>query len=227
MRVHGGGFSQKAHFKKWYKRIYLGIIDCMLLNSWIAWNASVEKMQRRTGRSKLKRHEYFSYIAESMLNYKDDSDIKPAASDNPTGTSAVLRQIGDEIHIPLPAKKSTRCSVCRLEHNWKKTLGEQGMTTGVVTCNCCSVSAHGHVVANSNRAIHSLECFKNLTCFQIMHTREGLDMWPRLSTLQWSNRPNQKHAIVTELRKQYEDTTSGNTEDNGSNSDSDLGDIYN
>lgn len=43
MRMHGGGFSNKAHFKKWYKKVYLAILDCMLVNSWIAWNLSVDE----------------------------------------------------------------------------------------------------------------------------------------------------------------------------------------
>ena len=38
IHVHMGGFAQKAHFKKWYKRIHLGVLDIMLMNSHIGWN---------------------------------------------------------------------------------------------------------------------------------------------------------------------------------------------
>ena len=41
IRVHGGGFSNKAHFKKWYKKSYLAILDCMMMNAYIAWNMAV------------------------------------------------------------------------------------------------------------------------------------------------------------------------------------------
>jgi hypothetical protein len=36
-RAHFGGFSSKAHFKKWYKKQFLAILDCMLLNGLVAW----------------------------------------------------------------------------------------------------------------------------------------------------------------------------------------------
>jgi hypothetical protein len=60
MRMHGGGFSNKVHFKKWYKKVYLAVLDCMMLNSLIAWNMSVSEL-RRSGCCTLKQHE--SYIA--------------------------------------------------------------------------------------------------------------------------------------------------------------------
>jgi Transposase IS4 len=48
MRMHGGGFSNKAHFKKWYKKVYLAVLDCMMLNAFIAWNASVTESRRNS-----------------------------------------------------------------------------------------------------------------------------------------------------------------------------------
>jgi len=41
-RVMGAGFSNVAHFKKWYKKAYLGITDFSMLNIFSAWNLSVE-----------------------------------------------------------------------------------------------------------------------------------------------------------------------------------------
>ena len=38
IRMHDGGFARKAHFKKWSKKIHLGILDIMLMNSYIGWN---------------------------------------------------------------------------------------------------------------------------------------------------------------------------------------------
>jgi hypothetical protein len=43
IRGHFGRFSTKSHFKKWYKGGYMGILDCGLLNAFIAWNLSAEK----------------------------------------------------------------------------------------------------------------------------------------------------------------------------------------
>jgi len=40
-RVMGAGISNVAHFKKWYKKAYLGIANCCMLNVFSAWNLSV------------------------------------------------------------------------------------------------------------------------------------------------------------------------------------------
>ena len=45
IKAHGGGFSRKAHFKTWYKKVYLVILDGMLLNALIVWNNNVEELQ--------------------------------------------------------------------------------------------------------------------------------------------------------------------------------------
>ena len=39
-RAHFGGFANRAHFKKWYVKVYLAILDCSLLNAYSAWNIS-------------------------------------------------------------------------------------------------------------------------------------------------------------------------------------------
>jgi Transposase IS4 len=50
IRMHGGGFSNKAHFKKWYKKVYLAIIlDILMVNSYIAWNMSCAERGRNRG----------------------------------------------------------------------------------------------------------------------------------------------------------------------------------
>jgi len=40
-RVMGAGFSNVAHFKKWYKKANLRIDDFAMLNAISAWNLSV------------------------------------------------------------------------------------------------------------------------------------------------------------------------------------------
>jgi len=46
MRLHGGGFVRKAHHKKWHKKSFFVVLDCMLLNSLIAWNMFQLKKNR-------------------------------------------------------------------------------------------------------------------------------------------------------------------------------------
>jgi len=33
IRAHGGGFSSKAHYQKWYKKGFFAILDMMLMNA--------------------------------------------------------------------------------------------------------------------------------------------------------------------------------------------------
>ena len=198
MRVHGGGFSQKAHFKKWYKKVYLAIMDCMLLNSHIAWNASSERLAR-SGRRPLKRYEFFNYVAETFLNYEKPQEATQMVHSTAKAATTIIEGIP---HIPMKPSKGSRprCAVCKLEYNWNKSLGEQDLATAVVSCSCCRVSAHNHVILDGNRLIHKRPEFANMTCFDIVHSEPGLHMWPRKEGSKVSFRPNQKHPVILELR---------------------------
>ena len=43
-RVMGAGFANVSHFKKWYKKAFLGIADFSMLNVFAAWNLSVDQI---------------------------------------------------------------------------------------------------------------------------------------------------------------------------------------
>ena len=64
IRVHGGGFSNKAHFKKWYKKTYLAILDCMMMNAYIAWNMAAKEDNNKVS---LRRHEFMSVLAAQLM----------------------------------------------------------------------------------------------------------------------------------------------------------------
>jgi len=209
MRVHGGGFSQKAHFKKWYKKVYLAVMDCMLLNSWIAWNLSTERLAR-SGRRKLKQCEFFNYIAETFLNYSKPEEHHQLVQSTAKAVTTIIEGIP---HIPMKPNQGSppRCAVCKLEYNWNKGLGEQDLASAVASCSCCRVSAHNHVIVNGNRRIHKRPEFANMTCFDIMHSVPGLQMWPRKEGSKVSFRPNQKHSVIQELRESHK--VNGSTEE--------------
>jgi hypothetical protein len=59
LRARGGGFGNKAHFKKWYKKILLGIYDIFLLNAFIAYCLASDERRRKGDNSlpKLVHHE--------------------------------------------------------------------------------------------------------------------------------------------------------------------------
>ncbi len=55
-KMVGAGFSNVAHFKKWYKRAFLGITDFCVLQAFTAWNLSVDQLhQNRRGISDVRR----------------------------------------------------------------------------------------------------------------------------------------------------------------------------
>ncbi|CAB9512517.1 unknown protein [Seminavis robusta] len=174
IRAHFGGFSTKAHFKKWYKRVFLAILDIMMMNARIAWNLSAQEKASRN-RNELKRHDFMLFIAECLLEYNE-----PEEDTSPAGNSAIDPM---KDHIPLKPKKAAtrnRCIVCRLENGkwFDPKLGESGTRSGVCVCSVCGVYAHNHVVEDSNRHIHKLQQFENMTCFQIAHHPDGLELWP-------------------------------------------------
>ena len=71
-RSHFGGFANRSHFHKWYKKVYLAILDCAILNAHAAWNMSCAEME---GRNSLKRHEFIWSICIDLLNYKDMTNV--------------------------------------------------------------------------------------------------------------------------------------------------------
>jgi hypothetical protein len=78
MRAAGGGFAAKAHYQKWYKRVFFAILDMMTLNALIAWNLS--SVNTRLNRPKLKRHEFLWSIAQDMLEYHDATNVSDLSS---------------------------------------------------------------------------------------------------------------------------------------------------
>jgi Transposase IS4 len=72
-RMHLGGFARKSHFKKWYKRAFFAVMDCMLLSALAAWSMSIEHVPTRQDMS---RHEFYSWIADDLLNYSDEKKRK-------------------------------------------------------------------------------------------------------------------------------------------------------
>ena len=124
IRVQGGGFSNKAHFKKWYKKSYLAILDGMLMTSLITWNLSVAENR---GRRTLFCHEFFTLIAESVMTYVNTRE-QTMDGGLQTGPSSVNDRITAPlgVHKIVPVKYGARCAVCRLEYGIKNLLVRLG-----------------------------------------------------------------------------------------------------
>ena len=119
-RVMGAGFSNVAHFKKWYKKSLLGLADFSLLNAFVAWNLSAEKLKAASrgggggGGNHIRRvlkWEFCAAAAEEMMSYVDNEEATIA-------TSLAPNQPG--VHLPKPVIKGQiakypQCMVCSLE----------------------------------------------------------------------------------------------------------------
>ncbi|CAB9525639.1 unknown protein [Seminavis robusta] len=185
IRAHFGGFSTKSHFKKWYKKIFLALLDCMLLNGLVAWNLSAEEDKFKI-RTKLIRHEFMMIVAESLLEYDEP---EPKEVNETDGKKNPMSH-----HRPMEIPKGSgrpKCIVCRLEcgNFFGKTIGEAGIRRNVSTCSICKVPAHNCVPASSDREIHNLPQFKGKTCFEIAHSPDGLSLWPIRANLNHKHGP--------------------------------------
>ncbi len=190
------GFSTKAHFKKWYKKTYLALLDVMLLNALVTYNDHAKAV----GKPTLLRHEFYTYVAEKMINFTDvQCPRSPELVRQPT------RQGGDvHLHNPqIVTGKKLRCTVCALEGRWG-TVSKFGQCKHVSKCTYpgCNVVAHATVPHNKHR-IHKLPRFFSMTCFQIMHTKEGRQLWPHNKNNMVRRRTclQQKHPTYIALRK--------------------------
>ena len=55
-RLMGAGFANVSHFKKWYKKAFLGICDFSLLNAFSAWNLAANSDDTESRRHARKKH---------------------------------------------------------------------------------------------------------------------------------------------------------------------------
>jgi Transposase IS4 len=202
MKAHWGGFSRKAHFKKWYKKIYLSILDAMILNGLVVWNDSA--LDVSLNRPTMKRHEFYQYCAQRMMSYplpdrKGLSPSKLQASRVTTGTVA---------HVPLATRSGIPCVVCRLETGaglGGNTISMVGLYTNVVNCSHCQIGSH-NCIPITTRKLHAFPEWKGMTCFQILHTQSGEELWKRRPGEKTNYAPQQSNPLYQQLREEYNKT---------------------
>jgi Transposase IS4 len=199
MRSHGGGFSRKAHFKKWYKKVYLAILDCMLANALVVWNDSASDVS--LNRPTMKRHEFYQYCAQRMMSYPDP-DSKTAS---PSKFQAARAVRGSIAHVAMEAKTGVPCVVCRLETGaglGGKDITMIGMYKNVVICSHCNIAAHSCIPSNK-RKLHAFAEWENMTCFQILHSQSGEDLWKRRPGERTAYAPQPSHPLYMRLREEH------------------------
>ena len=196
MRIQGGSFRTRGHFKKWYKKVYLAIVDYMLFNAFIAWNLSSDEHTVRGRRKRLSRHGFYTKIAQSLLQYE------PSESVGETRTSKTVRNnpLCAEGHDPVEMTGRGRCNVCMVEYRWlERTLPMAGMYTNIGKCAKCGLVAHlAHSKDRSTKGwkIHDVPCFKGMTCFKILHSKEGQEIFVKTPGGRCDYAINRSHPII-------------------------------
>ena len=116
-RVMGAGFANVAHFKKWYKKAFMGIADFCLLNTFSSWNLSVDAQQvdNRGGevrRNKLLKWQFYATAAEELMAYIDEDEAENILTPKAYSVQG---------HSPRPitkeylGKKYPHCMICSME----------------------------------------------------------------------------------------------------------------
>ena len=176
MRAHFGGFSSKAHCKKWHKKGFFAMLDMVLKNTHISWNMAARDYPTLE-LPELSRHDFYWYIAQRMLNFAHASSLYQSPEKRQSA-AALTRG-----HRPEKSGPKTTCAMCKVDWNIvRKKLGKEppkaGLTKDVARCQSCGITAHALPCSNA-RSIHTLAEFQGLTCFEIVHTKKGFEMWCR------------------------------------------------
>jgi hypothetical protein len=187
--MHLGGFARKAHFKKWYKKSFFAILDCMLLNALVAWNlsANIPHLQR----SKLERYEFYEWIAHDFLHFQEEEE---------TGAEETVKKNKDVSVCKLVETKRPRdmnqiCAVCRLDG--VQSGDKKGVKIGTLYCLSCKTYIHEHELSHQ-RTIHELISGK--TCHQIYKSEIGRQIWRQDPTM--GNRSvKHSHPLIRQLRE--------------------------
>jgi hypothetical protein len=189
-RMHLGGFARKAHFKKWYKKSFFAILDCMLLNALVAWNlsANIPHLQR----SKLERYEFYEWIAHDFLHFKEEEE---------TGAEETVEKNKDHVSVcklvetKNPGDTNRICAVCRLDG--VQSGDKKGVKSGTLYCLICKTYIHEHVL-NHQRTIHEL--IPGKTCHQIYKSEIGRQIWGQDPTT-GNRRVKYSHPLIQQLRE--------------------------
>ena len=211
-RAAGMGFACKRHFRKWYKKALMGVLDFMLLNGFLAWRMSIKYTPRRVpGRPELERYEFYAACAQELLETVDET--VPGESENEEDTAKKKNEetrpdLGE--HIPTftyatgVVRTRFRCMVCHLDLRMarrKVTTDDMvdEMTPELTEAGCngkhvfsqlaqctkggCKFVAHSAALPEEyERSIHKFEEFRNLTCFEIIHSEICRDLFNMNST---------------------------------------------
>ncbi len=168
----GGGFTARPHFKKWYKKGFLGNLDFMMVNGRVAWNMSCDI--QGIIRTKLNNRMWRVCVADLMLQWRDPQE---PVQNNSKSVGFQVRH--EQQHLTKEWRgKHPRCWVCGFETSMRNGLKVtvEGCTDArckknMVQCSnpTCDIIAHSHMDGENKRFIFDIPCFVGKTCFDIAH----------------------------------------------------------
>ena len=216
-RVMGAGFANVSHFKKWYKKAFLGIADFSMLNAFAAWNLSVEQIQgiSRGGstnkhRQRLVKWQFYAVAAEELMNYVDPDEE----------TTRTIQHNQDTDHkacfIPKDfAKKQPHCIICSMEESvWRKcfqTTNRKGRSYSrrskfLAMCSNADCKITAHTCPPAATKMNTLPQFLGMSCFEIAHSEECKDLFAVLERDgQKYYRTKPTHPIANDLLQLYQE----------------------
>ena len=215
-RVVGAGFANVAHFKKWYKKVFLGIADFSLLQTFTAWNLSAVAPERevRGGvpkRNKMIKWEFYSVVAEEMMTYcSSEDDVR---QDNKRKMDG---------HVPIAITKNMgfiapTCMICSMEegvmrnvlgYNHKKARSFSRRISHLSVCSDPNCKVMCHSCCPEEAKVNQLPQFSGMTCFEIAHQEQCKTLFVEVNRKGHKYiRSITKHSVVTQLSKLYQDFT--------------------
>ena len=227
LRMNAGGFKDSIKFKKWYKGIICGIYDFACLNASRAW-----AIRRRDDESlcPLTHHDFLMCLANGFLDW--DYDNKERDNDVSSSIASTLpSHHKEDIHIPESIaqpkavvtstnggnqkKRLVRnyCKICSIErtlmqmYELKDSKGEGSERDQKHLSYCRKCNAYAHTSKNaSKRLIFQLGEFQNMSCFEILHSKECKGLYHMPS--QCTNRIiiNKSSPIMQRIDNLYKDT---------------------
>ena len=153
----------------------------------------------------------------SYIDTRVQDDDKPEAVDAQANL-ATATFVCDNTHKPIHDKRRPWCAVCYLEYRWVVDRKEEfgiGLKSGVARCSKCGVAAHSTVQVDSTRQIHQVDSFQGLSCFEIMHTELGQQLWRASGGNNGSTQLLRTHPIVRKICSFYGLPTIGTRKNTG------------
>ena len=216
-RVIGAGFSNVAHFKKWYKKCFLGIADFSMLQAFAAWNISINECSSGSrggmrNRRPLVKWEFYAVAAEELMSYVDRDEQTPA-----TLEQNVIASLHRPEEIPTRFnRKIPMCMICSMEESIaRKVLGSANRhgrkfarrSKFLAKCADPNCNVIAHTCCPQGTKINSLPMFNGMNCFQIAHHPVSASLFTEINR-QGKNyvRCIPTHRVALDIANVYKET---------------------